>query len=781
MKNPFNFAVILSFFALCAVSISCGNKKEESSISKTGDGPVAGYEASLIDFGSDGYYFFRKNGTEAKIANGAKVILKKIHEDQVEVSAESTDGDMVDGVIDASRISWREDAMDMFLPYYINGYKSAADVFQHINLSNQKKTQEHVYKLLIRLKELWPEWENYKNQEAEKLPENITKIIDSILFNGNFYDQESQTAIHFFAENGGANFMERFVLLRYDYSSNLNFKDQNGRTPLMAAVLAGNASVMQLLLMNGADMEIKDYSGKSAGDYVKESSSKEIRAVAEARSTTPEDFSTLISILKKKQIADCMTNGIYLKIPFSLWQRYEKTGQKISVKSDIHEFYTELSLLEEIGAGEEIQDEDNQIEEKTSGQDQDDGHEQTAYIFSGAIKTSIMSDCKSDSELAFELTDGTEVQILERNEVPETLDDVTDWWYKIKSGEQEGWCFGGNLFHPYYPEDIESIEKDKDILKQKDFEKNKIYKAVCNSEIICKDGKTVPVKIGNYITILSAVEDCMDYSSSSLGKCKYYVVQGPEFDVGIMSGAFIAHKEVEAKRKCDGNTKWFLSLYSGSGKDWYADVGMVDYDTGKDMHFRFNRDARFIGEHSLIGDSVKLQLGYSDVYDMALSEPDDITICFWKKIETPPEWIQELGKAGDYYVLGIAGTTSLHNYDYDSDNRSVSCVSAWCVNENGWANEIVNEKKDEWYRYNNDYSIFRSYSLWLSEYSAGYGELQNTIAEFVVYAYDCGRYSDDWDGTPVEYTDLNSYRYDRTVPCTYKFSGTDHWDFLPEW
>ena len=775
MKNRF-YAVVVLFVlisAFCTILTSCGNKTESSS--KTVDVPVAGYEASLIDFGTDGYSFVRKNGTEAKIASGAKVILKKIHEDNVEVSAESTDGDMVDGLIDVSRISWREDALDLFLPYYVKGYRSAEEVFQDVNLSNHKKNQELIYKLLVSFKELWPEWENYKNQDADSLPENISKILDDILYKGDFYDKESQTAIHFFAENAGADFMKRFVLSRYNYSSNVDFKDQNGRTPLMTAVLAGNASAMQMLLMNDADMEMKDYSGKSARDYVRESSSREVKAVAEAKLTAPEDFYSLISALKEKQVAACLNNGVYLKIPLSLWQRYEKTGRKISVKSDIREFYTELSLLEASNDGEKKQTEQNQNE-----LDQNDGHKQTAYTFSDDMKSPVMNDRASNSQVMFELNNGTEVQILERSEGIDTLNDVTDWWYKIKSGEQEGWCFGGNLFHPYCPEDVESLEKERDILEQQDFEKNKIYKAFCNGEIICKDGKKVPVKTGNNISVLSAVEDCMDYSSSSLGKCRYYIVQGPEFDVGILSGACIAHKEIKGDQGgCDGKTKWFFSLYSDAGNDCYADVSMVDYATGKDMHMRFHQNARVIGENSLVGDRAKLKLSGAEDndYDEKSSVPDSIQVHDWRKIETPPEWNQELGKDGDYYILVINGHAQARAYFSSYDDRSVNYFSAWCVTENGWANEIISERSVEW----SVSGTFQSYGMRVEEFPASDEKLNNTICEFVVSTYDYGKVIDDWDGLPAEYTEKKSYRYDPTVPCTYELSDTEYWKYIPEW
>jgi hypothetical protein len=52
--------------------------------------------------------------------------------------------------------------------------------------------------------------------------------------------------------------------------ANINAADSHGRTPLMAAAVAGELALAQLLVLNGANVVAKDRHGHSAADLVRE-------------------------------------------------------------------------------------------------------------------------------------------------------------------------------------------------------------------------------------------------------------------------------------------------------------------------------------------------------------------------------------------------------------------------------------------------------------------------------------------------------------------------------
>lgn len=54
------------------------------------------------------------------------------------------------------------------------------------------------------------------------------------------------------------------------YSEQINTKNEDGKTPLIFAILIGNSEVVKALMNNGADASIKDKFGKTAYDYAKD-------------------------------------------------------------------------------------------------------------------------------------------------------------------------------------------------------------------------------------------------------------------------------------------------------------------------------------------------------------------------------------------------------------------------------------------------------------------------------------------------------------------------------
>ena len=77
-------------------------------------------------------------------------------------------------------------------------------------------------------------------------------------------DIKGNTIIHYLS---CTDYIELLDVVFQDYSNLASSQNINGQTPLMWAVNSGNIRSVQYLIMQGVDLDVTDYSGKSAYDY----------------------------------------------------------------------------------------------------------------------------------------------------------------------------------------------------------------------------------------------------------------------------------------------------------------------------------------------------------------------------------------------------------------------------------------------------------------------------------------------------------------------------------
>ncbi|TKZ32334.1 ankyrin repeat domain-containing protein [Brachyspira catarrhinii] len=65
----------------------------------------------------------------------------------------------------------------------------------------------------------------------------------------------------------------------YEKNTNINFQDENGKTPLIIAVIKGNKDIVRALINAGADLNIKDNDNKTALDYAENNNFEEIKKI----------------------------------------------------------------------------------------------------------------------------------------------------------------------------------------------------------------------------------------------------------------------------------------------------------------------------------------------------------------------------------------------------------------------------------------------------------------------------------------------------------------------
>ena len=76
-------------------------------------------------------------------------------------------------------------------------------------------------------------------------------------------------------------------------------------------------------------------------------------------------------------------------------------------------------------------------------------------------------DAPSDGEVVFKLNSGDKCKVLEKGKA-ETIEDVTDCWYKIEFEEKEGWVFGSqtSLRQEQDEEQVEDPIEEKELTKE---------------------------------------------------------------------------------------------------------------------------------------------------------------------------------------------------------------------------------------------------------------------------------------------------------------------------
>jgi hypothetical protein len=66
------------------------------------------------------------------------------------------------------------------------------------------------------------------------------------------------------------------------------------------------------------------------------------------------------------------------------------------------------------------------------------------------------------------LPQNTELTILEKSEILETIDALQDYWFKVDTGDETGWVFGGYLFYKPITNRIKNLKISKTISESKD-------------------------------------------------------------------------------------------------------------------------------------------------------------------------------------------------------------------------------------------------------------------------------------------------------------------------
>jgi ankyrin repeat protein len=114
-----------------------------------------------------------------------------------------------------------------------------------------------------------------------QLSENNIKAIESMIAKGNVNAKNNQGVTVLMAAILKNNVQVAQMLV--DKGADVSAKTEAGLTPLMFAASVGNPAMVKLLLAKGADAAVKDQLGKTASDYAKEKGFVEVADLLEKK------------------------------------------------------------------------------------------------------------------------------------------------------------------------------------------------------------------------------------------------------------------------------------------------------------------------------------------------------------------------------------------------------------------------------------------------------------------------------------------------------------------
>lgn len=107
--------------------------------------------------------------------------------------------------------------------------------------------------------------------EAYKLLEDGSEISSGLLNTiRNIKNALEETFLHWYVSEGEAKVVEKIIMLGFD----VNTQNKFGNTPLMECVLIDKWDMVELLLKNGADPEIKNRDNENAIESLSKNYSK---------------------------------------------------------------------------------------------------------------------------------------------------------------------------------------------------------------------------------------------------------------------------------------------------------------------------------------------------------------------------------------------------------------------------------------------------------------------------------------------------------------------------
>lgn len=313
----------------------------------------------------------------------------------------------------------------------------------------------------------------------------------------------------------------------------------NANTALIEAAIVGNPKCVEYLIRNGADVNYKNTKGKAAEDYMLASSTVALRNIA-AYSRNVDDYGNALESLFSEEMR-AVPDTACLDVPASVYIRFKKSGISMHT-TDYDEFLNEISVQE------------------LAGRDGQSGFSPEVYPFDGYVHTddgsrlNLREGPSAKGKILGAVNDGTSVQILSRDDNPDDIDDIIDYWYKIRDGNVEGWCFGGYLSRKI-PIEESSLRFERGYGEQLPLDQGDTAYALADCSLRASRDETVAVRAYDSLEVLDACAPLyVSFGDSSI--YQYYLVKDANNACGIVSGKYLANERMVPDE--EENLEFFL-------------------------------------------------------------------------------------------------------------------------------------------------------------------------------------------------------------------------------
>lgn len=622
--------LITPFIILCLFFVGCKKNSQSSKTSKASYG-IIGCTVTLRDD-------YEPENIEVKdvetseiitVQNNTKVVIKSCNEDDQMFTGE-TEIDGKKKLISfyyGNKVSFDYETMLKVLEDAAHAKKYTYYVFENPNsfLTNEQ-TVTLYNKFMSFLPENFLETFTGEDDISNFRALTIKSIIQNADTSGSPEELKTTTIFHLVLEKANEKFISDYLLHIYGSWFFSCVPDEDGRIPLMRAILKENYGACKAYYTQSKNyLTIKDKNGKTFVDYARESSNQQIKNLFSIFDLNEEELvQSHLPLLVELQFAEDF-NAIDFRayeVPYTVFKR--AVSNNIHFEADSKDsFISELAIQEGMLLTEGIIEDDNSSNSASgSKSDQDEKinikiPDNIAFVFSRDENKRIDITTKlklreSPSATAKEkgiLDYGAKVTILERSENPDVIGNISDYWYKVKSDSKEGWCFGGFLVVALQNKNYNKSEitKHDTWATQIDFSENKVAIVGIDSFITAKDGKKTPVKASERIEVIKTIPAKNDMIKNftsdfyafdpmlsqsehkqSYIQYPYYIVRDADNNIGIISGINLAHEDI-SHSDLDQNCSYFASYAQRSNSSYCVDVFEYNTETKKSRRYYFTK------------------------------------------------------------------------------------------------------------------------------------------------------------------------------------------------
>lgn len=398
-----------------------------------------------------------------------------------------------------------------------------------------------------------------------------------------------------------------------------------------------------------------------------------------------------------------------------------------------------------------------------------------------------------DGKVLGKLPYGTKVAVLEKGSEKVTIDEISDFWYKVSAKGLEGWCFGGYLANPVKYKNLEELKGDDEKLNdiyqsrlpgapaewlyQVDFENTKPT-VIKETKLLSPKGDEITVKPLEKVEILEKIEgnsgenlwdygmQDTNYSRQYFYRYNYYLVRTKDFKMGIIGGSALAHSSMSVCYNgpnvpvggCESPYDFYVRLLFNPVRtdnyktSYYAELFEVNHET-KEIHALETGYTE--GPEFEIGPVYLGDLNEGSPYFMELTAYRDFDMEKYNFFDEPT-------KVEPFYSFIFK--TSLNwpevSYNYYTVQRDtkVACNSLYKTSY-----DMEGKTEDNYYRYS--YSYFETENRKVPECVLGEFELQQLDENG---GHRCL-------GHRIEHFSLDS------MTMKYESKRTEELDYAPEW